>query len=154
MKAITLIQPWASMIALGAKRIETRGWATSYRGPLAVHAGQKTPPKDLSPECRAAVDEVLRYHGESDASMLPRGRVVATCELVDVVAVGAYTAGPVIQRVHPLDEKKQKLERALGNYEPEPGKARFAWILENVVRLDPPIAARGYQQLWTWERDA
>jgi len=41
MKALSLWQPWASAIALGSKRIETRGWATSYRGPLAIHAAKR-----------------------------------------------------------------------------------------------------------------
>ena len=34
MKALTLHQPWASLMAWGVKTIETRGWATAYRGPL------------------------------------------------------------------------------------------------------------------------
>lgn len=34
MKAIRLWQPWASLIALGHKTIETRSWPTKYRGPL------------------------------------------------------------------------------------------------------------------------
>ncbi len=43
MKAITLWQPWASLVAIGAKTIETRSWATSYRGPLAIHAAARKP---------------------------------------------------------------------------------------------------------------
>lgn len=43
MKALTLHQPWASLVALGVKTVETRGWATSYRGPLAIHAGTHRP---------------------------------------------------------------------------------------------------------------
>ena len=43
MKALTLHQPWASLIAIGAKKIETRSWATSYRGPLAIHAAVRKP---------------------------------------------------------------------------------------------------------------
>ena len=31
-KALSLTQPWATLVAMGAKRIETRSWATSYRG--------------------------------------------------------------------------------------------------------------------------
>lgn len=46
MKALTLWQPWASLIAIGAKTIETRGWSTSYRGPLAIHAAQRAPKVD------------------------------------------------------------------------------------------------------------
>ena len=40
MKALTLYQPWATLIAIGAKKIETRSWGTNYRGPLAIHAGK------------------------------------------------------------------------------------------------------------------
>lgn len=41
MKALSLHQPWASAIALGLKHLETRSWATSYRGPLAIHAARR-----------------------------------------------------------------------------------------------------------------
>lgn len=40
MKAITLTQPWATLVAIGAKKIETRSWATGYRGRLAIHAAK------------------------------------------------------------------------------------------------------------------
>lgn len=43
MPSLTLHQPWAQLIALGAKAIETRGWATKYRGPIAIHAGASIP---------------------------------------------------------------------------------------------------------------
>ena len=45
MKALTIMQPWASLIACGAKTIETRSWPTKYRGPIAIHAGMKDPCK-------------------------------------------------------------------------------------------------------------
>lgn len=34
MKALTLWQPWASLVALSEKTIETRCWSTKYRGEL------------------------------------------------------------------------------------------------------------------------
>lgn len=37
-KALTVWQPWASLIAHGVKVFETRSWATKWRGPLAIHA--------------------------------------------------------------------------------------------------------------------
>lgn len=46
MKALSLRQPWASMIADGRKTIETRTWRTRYRGPLAIHASAR-PYKNL-----------------------------------------------------------------------------------------------------------
>jgi hypothetical protein len=64
MKAITIWQPWASLKACGAKEFETRSWATSYRGPIAIHAAAKKPPKqgDFPPEIFHAVTEVLAKH--------------------------------------------------------------------------------------------
>jgi len=41
MKAISLWQPWASMIASGKKTIETRSWPTSYRGDLLICSTKK-----------------------------------------------------------------------------------------------------------------
>lgn len=46
MKAISLKQPWANMVASGQKTIETRKWATSYRGPLVICSSKKP---DISP---------------------------------------------------------------------------------------------------------
>lgn len=36
MKALTIWQPWASLIARGVKQYETRSWPTKYRGPIAM----------------------------------------------------------------------------------------------------------------------
>lgn len=44
MKAITVQQPWAQLIAVGAKAFETRAWKTNYSGPLAIHAGATRTP--------------------------------------------------------------------------------------------------------------
>lgn len=57
MKAITIIQPYATLIAVGEKGLETRGWPTKHRGELAIHAGMKID-KDACqlPEIKAALD--------------------------------------------------------------------------------------------------
>jgi len=39
LKALSLWQPWASLMALGVKRIETRSWQTQHRGPLIICEG-------------------------------------------------------------------------------------------------------------------
>jgi hypothetical protein len=41
MKALSVRQPWASMIARGEKTIECRSWPTKYRGPLLICAAKK-----------------------------------------------------------------------------------------------------------------
>jgi hypothetical protein len=68
-KAISLRQPWAEMIADGIKTIETRTWSTSYRGPLLI-VSSKTPD-------RAAIGAWPQYCD------LIGGAAVCECELVD-----------------------------------------------------------------------
>ena len=46
MKALTIIQPWATLIASGHKMNETRSWKTNYRGEVLIHAGKN--PKDYT----------------------------------------------------------------------------------------------------------
>lgn len=46
-KAISLHQPWASMIKLGNKTIETRTWSTDYRGDLLIVSTRKPEIKGL-----------------------------------------------------------------------------------------------------------
>lgn len=112
MKAITLHQPWASLIALGVKTIETRAWSTNYRGPLAIHAAKTTKPwRNLEAPSlksqRATINAILEAFGvvQPDGSWpsrwaeegnaiwygfdfaLPLGAVVATCTLTDVVPI-------------------------------------------------------------------
>jgi len=109
MKAITLWQPWASLIACGAKKYETRSWSTSYRGPIAIHAAAVTPSTtlrhifplgawsyhpDYSAKCafmkdvyqaifpeKVAQGEGFEYLDKMDS--LPRGAIIATAELVE-----------------------------------------------------------------------
>jgi len=39
-KALSVQQPWASMIAQGSKTIETRNWSSEYRGDLLIVSTQ------------------------------------------------------------------------------------------------------------------
>ena len=49
MKCLSLWQPWASLVVIGAKRFETRSWPTNYRGPLLIHAAQRWSPSQPNP---------------------------------------------------------------------------------------------------------
>src|SRR4051812_34650242 len=50
-KCLTLLQPWASLVALNARKIETRSWRTWYRGPLLIHAARAFP-KSMQNLCK------------------------------------------------------------------------------------------------------
>ena len=46
MKALTIKEPWATLIISGYKKYEFRSWKTNYRGKILIHAG-KTLEKDV-----------------------------------------------------------------------------------------------------------
>lgn len=43
-RTLTMIDPWGTLVALGAKRIEIRSWSTPHHGPLAIHVAKTLPP--------------------------------------------------------------------------------------------------------------
>ncbi|MEK5162049.1 ASCH domain-containing protein [Paenibacillus sp. FSL R5-0527] len=145
MKAITILQPWASLIALGEKRFETRSWPTKHRGSLAIHAGKKVDREICEQE---PFRSVLAKHGYT-ADNLPTGAVVAVSELRECFKVFRDVLGGVVI----LESEKRKThfstldnEFHFGWYE----KGRFAWELTDVRRLPEPIPAKGQQRLWNW----
>lgn len=79
MRILTLRQPWATLVAIGEKTVENRRWSTSYRGPLAIHAGEAWDPAATGDPL---VEEALTEHGLTRAD-LPHGVVVALAELTD-----------------------------------------------------------------------
>jgi activating signal cointegrator 1 len=62
-KAISLWQPWATLIALGEKKFETRSWLTNYRGQIAIHAAKRMEPDQLEFCERPVFQQVLSKHG-------------------------------------------------------------------------------------------
>jgi hypothetical protein len=146
-RCISLWQPWATLIAIGAKRIETRSWPANYVGPLAIHAAQKWT-RELRELCdrepfRSAFREV-----DVHPDLLPRGCVVATCRLASCAYVGnanlLTTAGGEVLPL-PADP-----ERSFGDYTP----GRYAWLLSDVVKLEQPVPEKGRQGFWNWDPNA
>lgn len=140
MKTLSLTQPWATLIAVGAKRIETRGWMTRYRGPIAIHAA-KTMPRDARELCFEEPFRQVLAARDLRPSDLPRGVVIAVADLIGVVptSINGYTP-PV------LKARLTEVERAFGDF----SQGRAAWILANVRTLREPIPAKGALSLWDW----
>lgn len=165
MKALTIWQPWASLLACGAKQYETRSWATSYRGPIAIHAAKKNVIDTmLIPE--QVKDEMKKYVGAIAGTKwenLPTGAVIATAELVNVRYIVNHPGLDMVLAKHinvgaesmttdkhdpdfgvyvvPSDQ-----ELAFGDWTP----GRYAWELANVKILPKPIPVKGKQGLWEW----
>jgi hypothetical protein len=132
-KALTLTQPWATLVAIGAKQIETRSWSTRYRGPLAIHAA-KGFPRAAHDLCYTEPFITALELAKIGPGVLPRGLVVATCQLTNVV------------RVEPGRLYATERERAFGDYT----IGRYAWLLDEVEPLPEPMPARGALGLWEW----
>ena len=83
MKGMTLWQPWATRVAIGAIRHETGSWSTHYRGPLAIHAAKTT--RDIQ-RCRERpkIKEALAHAGYR-FDMLLLEAIACTVRLAEVV---------------------------------------------------------------------
>lgn len=125
MKALTISQPFAELIACGEKWVENRTWGTAYRGPLAIHAGVGS-----------------RYLRASELRYYDRGCFVAVVEVCYVArkthlasrswdellsGTGGMTVGGVLD--HPYTE------------------GPVCWILRNVRRI-AKVAYTGQRGLW------
>ena len=156
MKTLTLTQPWATLVAIGAKKIETRSWRTAYRGPLAIHAAKGFPKWarefTMEPEC---YEVVKAQYCQRDIDLkakgfpaYPLGVVLATCKLVDVLPMESTGCLPgIFDDYRELDTQQ---ERHFGNFAP----GRWAWVLENVTPLKEPLPAKGTLSLWEWSGGA
>lgn len=83
MKALTIWQPWASLIAWGEKLYETRPFATQYRGPLAIHAGLDDSALDVV-DANSFYRAAFKRHGDPVLTKLPFGKVICVVDLVRV----------------------------------------------------------------------
>lgn len=183
MKALTAYQPHASLIAIGAKRIEALDWSTTYRGSLAIHAAAAMPAFAVWACFETPINDALARGGYfmsrgrvSDVRSRPReelplGAIVAMCDLIDVVPIVEWGADP--QQNHITVGKDGRLR----SYEFVVGRlpltwrirkpfdvsheqlfgdftpGRYAWLLDNIVALKEPISAKGRQRLWDWKED-
>lgn len=131
MKAITLWQPWASLMALGHKTIETRSWSTNYRGPLAIHAAKKVfiPP---DPEFVKALEEL-----NINVFALPTGCILGVCNLWNCIQVEDNCGM----------RNGVRFERLFGDYSP----GRYLWLTNKMEALKKPTRCAGKQGLWDWE---
>lgn len=139
MKALSLWQPWASLIVWGAKEYETRSWPTNYRGKLAIHAAKRKPTYNDTLHMKDEFYAVLRENlGPSYASLehLPLGAMLCVCELEAVYRTEQCA-------LHLSDK-----ERAFGDYSP----GRAAWKLKVIEVFDRPIPTRGMQGLFDWSK--
>lgn len=133
MKALTIWNPWAVLIAHGEKRIETRHWPTAYRGQLAIHAGARRPTDaELSVLSRTRRDGDWRDDRIAE-SLATLGHIIAVVDLVDC----KQFTPEIIWGI-------ERHEHFYGYVD----DGRWGWWLGSVRRVEP-LAVRGMPGLWT-----
>jgi len=132
-EALSLLQPWASLVVMGFKKIETRSWQTGYRGPLLIHAS-------LGKKGRVLAGEPPFSKYIDDFNALPLGAIIGQVELEDIVPV---------EQLFYSNEKLAALtleEKAFGDYT----KGRYAWILTDAIMFDDVIPVKGGLGIWKY----
>ena len=134
MKAISLLQPWATLVVMGMKKIETRSWSTPYRGTILIHAslGKKAGWIAAEPPFSSYIENFKD---------LPFGAIIGEATLTTILRVEDFGMADNKLEILTMEEK------AFGDYAP----GRFGRVLENAFPFDTPIPARGHLRLWDFE---
>lgn len=118
MMALTLHQPWASLVAAGRKPIENRSWAPPkglIGHDFAIHAGNT-----YDEEGATRIRDIAGIEAYSDLPFRTHGQILAVARLASVVteSTDRWFFGP------------------------------FGWVLENIRELAMPVDCRGMHKLW------
>jgi hypothetical protein len=141
MKAISLWQPWASLVVTGIKQYETRSWKPPENilgTRVAIHATQRW-------------DEKLQRFTKTLEKRYPE-----EFELLHLIwkfyPLGAVVGTVIVQGWETTEEAREYvtgMEQNLGDYSDN----RFAWKLIEPIGFNVPILCRGYQRIWSWNND-
>lgn len=145
---LPLWQPWATLVALGAKRIETRHWPTPKRllgERIAIYA---TKGGISARDERELLDQVL-FH-DALRQLVPGADGAPTSkQIAGVLPRGALIATVIIERCSQISldasivlETSKPSEFAFGNYE----AGRYAWVLKDVEPLAEPVVWRSEEE--------
>jgi len=139
MRALTIRQPYATLIMQGVKQFETRSWRTAYRGPLVIHAAANG--------ARIYGDQLRRLEkrlGLMPTALMgldyPCSAVLGVVELVECLPISPRLIDALTPR-----------ERWLGWYR----DGGYVWDLARAgrVRFAEPIPCAGRLGLWTLPDD-
>jgi hypothetical protein len=161
MKVISLLQPWATLVVIGAKKIETRSWNTKYRGELLIHASknyEKGRSIAMEPPFRQYMPSIGKkpkgYNegaGFYDWNALPFGAIIGkvnlvdTCKTTDIILMKECNI-PIKVNGNNIPDEWEK-EIAFGDY----SKGRYGWLFSDPVQFAVPISAKGSLSLWDFD---
>ncbi len=130
LKAISLWQPYCSLIPLGLKNYETRSWKTKYRGKLLICSTAKSTKIQYQQYLKICNELELPAWNEIN---FPHGYALAVCDLVDC-----------IEMTPEFIAQQSQTELKSGDWQ----IGRYAWKLENVQPITEPLPIKGKQGLF------
>lgn len=143
MKAITIKQPWASLIVEGIKDIENRTWQTKFRGRVLVHAALK-PHYDIVNINNQVIYNYLKEKGllfkDDIDAFCAVGAVIGSVEIVDCV----------INHSSVWAEKSEFSPYTVNGAPNEGLKPTYNWVLANPIKFPEPIPCKGKLSFWDY----
>ena len=149
MKVISLLQPWATLVVMGHKKIETRSWNTKYRGEILIHASVGKNKDGLKLWHNKIWDKFPDFANMHFVE-LPFGEIIGKVNLVDTFPTEMckmpahlelrqwYYNGKLV------DWSKQ--EEAFGDYSPN----RYGYLLSDPVKFSHQYPIKGSLSLWNF----
>lgn len=132
--ALSLWEPWARLMALGAKVHETRSWATAYRGPLLICAAKRCNRFEM-----AAWLSEPQFQQALGIGSTPHERRAA----IDTFDFGNAVVLVDLQDCIPTEHVIAAGDLPFGDF----SAGRYAWVTGNRRRLQP-FPVRGRQGLF------
>ena len=149
MKAVSIKQPWASLIAHGIKNIENRNWKTNFRGRILIHASAATVFDAFMPilildRGVVTVNEWLVRNGyDWHYNNIPHSAIIGEVDIVDCV----------INHSSIWAEKTYKYQLAPDETDEDYPKPVYNWVLANPVLYDEPILnVKGKLSFWEFTK--
>lgn len=147
MKAITIKQPWASLIVEGVKDIENRTWKTNFRGRILIHAGEdrkldKKPLDMVFNQKQLSVLNELYTELQLCQKHEKYGVIIGSIEIVDCV----------INHESVWAEKTHSWNWLKGDFIPKDKRnVVYNWVLANPIKFDKPIPCKGKLSFWEFD---
>ena len=156
--ALTIWQPWATLIAEGMKPFEFRGWAphqAMWERRIAIHAGARPVRRD---EVVALLLQLQsRYPGSAAGTGLVRhAEAIALLQRISLTPRSLPLSAVLCTAQLGVPIRNHQLAAAMGvdliNDSDRDEHTNWGWPLTEIERLEPFMPARGAQGFWTWRR--
>lgn len=162
MRALTIHQPYASLIADGRKKIETRSWPPPpglIGERIAIHAG-----RNRGPTVRAAIKhhypgfgvprpydagDMIAHHSDGRTRFFPLGKIIATAVLLDAAQVieTPYESDNRLARVASMAAPEHRWIAKVDRYG-DFSAGRWLFMLSDVLCIAHPLFCNGFQKFW------